>query len=463
MGRLRKPDPNIMTKEDYATFSKAYEAQESKSSIRAALDKNNAEAAAREAAYKPAPSPTPSPANNYNNTATKITPEMGLPMPGEKTAVTTETAKATLEPDPFFSAEGQKARLKNAISTPVQAVLSQFGLAPDIEADNSLVKWLANNPLVTAAPLAIAYAAVSATVGTLATKAAAAKFAALPYEQFAPALGIEMTTTAGQGWALTTTAASTIPAIAINTKTMAITATALTKIISPKTLLLLGTGAISIVGGALAYIGLIGTGYWAEAEQPEGVSIVVNTHIIDEAIRTGDWTLFHETIDAGDEIMKVSSFEKNVAGTPLMYPVEAKKKGEMTMLGYKALKQLGTDIEQSQLDGTDEATQWAEIDEREEEQKTLMHERALAEIDYFNAAALKNAQLIADIKTMADVSDNQRYLKTLERAMKIEEDSAERIRQAEMDYTIWMAEFWAEYRRIKAELSTPSALGFGLL
>lgn len=238
---------------------------------------------------------------------------------------------------------------------------------------------------------------------------------------------------------------------------------------SPRTLVLLGTGALSIIGASLAYVGLVGTGYWAEAETPEGPSIVVNKFVLPQAIESGDFTLFNEVIAAGDEIMEETEYEKKVKGTPLMYPVEAEKKGKMTVLGWEALKQVGEDAQNNILKlaekEADEKAEWERIDAREEAQKTLAHERAIQEIDYFNESAIKTANEIARIKAEASTESNKRYRKSLERNLKMQEEAAEKKRQADMDYQIWLSEFWLAYKKIVAEhtSSGSSALIFGLL
>jgi len=294
--------------------------------------------------------------------------------------------------------------------------------------------------------------------------------------------------------------------IATNTFTEKIIAQLASVKLSRTTLMTLAKGAIGLTAAGLAYVGLIGTGYWAEAEQPEGVTFTVSKFVLPDAIESGDFTLFNEIIAAGDDIMATTGYEEKVAGTPLAYPVEARKKGEMTRLGWEALKQVGADAQEEIVmnaaiesglnvynpetgvytdaegnkssigeapegallttDTANEEAKWAKIDAREEEQKTLAHQRAIFEIDYFNENAVKTAQTIADIKASGSAEENRDYLKSLEKQIKMNEEYAERIRQSDKEYQIWLGEYWLEYRRLKAEMaddSRPSNLNFGLI
>jgi len=351
--------------------------------------------------------------------------------------------------DPFFSIEGQKARIKNAFYTPVQALGSQFGLMPDIESDEALLKWLANNPLVTALGAAAAVevgaaiAASEVSVGTIST------------------VGLKGTGTI----------------VAANSATAKILGTALGTVLSKKALLFYGAWASSVAFGK-----------WGQGEAIEQFTFNRNKFYIPQAIETGDWSLVDASNEAAEEFRDPGIIKQIALWSPISGPLGAVMKLEALPRSQEILNkytedkkfQQGLDPETNEPRVDPETGQQAEPQseddfwaERRKEQVAMEKEIT----DYYNEERRKqllweeeqkDRDMREDAEFWAKQSAKERALmqKQREEEAKFWAEQARLRSQREAEDRIAMAKFWLEYREMVAKIednSRPSNLNFGLL
>lgn len=222
----------------------------------------------------------------------------------------------------------------------------------------------------------------------------------------------------------------------INLKSFQLSKGILSKVFSAKTM--------AILGGAA---GTMFLGVWGQAEAGEPLSIVMRD-VMQEAERTGDWTLYNEAAEARDEIVNLETWEKIVLWSPASPLIGITNKIKGAIKAAAVQNRLAKDLQIQQETGESEDDKWARI--REDEVKAEKDN-----IDYYNNERKKMVQW------EQEANKNQRNEDATFWRKERENQSA--LETADREAT---AKFWLEYRKEAQKLSDnnrPSNLNFGLL
>lgn len=197
-----------------------------------------------------------------------------------------------------------------------------------------------------------------------------------------------------------------------------------------------------------AWAGAVFLGKWGQAEAPEPLGITMNSMLIPNAQKTGDWSLVNEAQAARDEILDLNWWEKVALWSPISpaIGIPAKIKGAIT--AAKVQDKLIDDLKIQQETGESDDDKWARI---REEQSSQDKEA----INYYNQQRKLMVEWERDAEVNARNDDAAFWAE--QRAKQAELEAADRKA---------IADFWTAYRKQAAKLAadnSPSKLNFGLI
>lgn len=228
----------------------------------------------------------------------------------------------------------------------------------------------------------------------------------------------------------------------INAKSLGLLGKAFAKVLNPTTLKIFG-----VLGIVAAVMSPIFFGKWGQAEAPEPISFTMSK-IYEQALDSGNWTLYKEAAAARDEITNTTWIQDIVLDTPLAPIVGTSSKTKGIIEAGILLDKLAREAEELQLTGGT-----IEDSMRRSREEKLANEKAIT--DYYNEQRLITADALRESNREQDEESRKLWLKHKQDIIKLEREE----RETE-------AKFWLEYNKLKIKLqeeNRPSKLGFGLL
>lgn len=213
---------------------------------------------------------------------------------------------------------------------------------------------------------------------------------------------------------------------------------------------------------AFKYFGawVIGTSFslWGKAEAPEPFSFN-SKYIIQDALATGNWTIYEEAKAAEAEVMDYSWWQDILSWTGMGGLVTFPKKLKGIIEGSKARMAATDSIKHQQETGQSVADMWIQINA----------DKAAAEklsTDYFNAERIATEQEIITLRRNVAKESDARARKAIEENIKLWEEYAADASRREAADRKAQADFWLAYQKELLKIkndNSPSKLNFGLL
>lgn len=155
--------------------------------------------------------------------------------------------------------------------------------------------------------------------------------------------------------------------IAMNTKTIAQGTNVLSGSFSKKALAYFGAWATSVF-----------LGRWGHAEAPEALAIPLRDARV-QAIQTGDWSIFDESMEAAEELSNPSVWKQIALWSPVAALPGIADKIKGVAEGIELLRKMSDKDKERQLEGTTEEDKWAQ---RDAEQKEAEERRVQRDIEF---------------------------------------------------------------------------------
>ncbi len=224
-----------------------------------------------------------------------------------------------------------------------------------------------------------------------------------------------------------------------NPKTASLIGNIAKEVLSPRTLLTVGFTGLS------TYI----LGLWGGAEAPEPLNIP-GKMVVDQALATGDWTLFDELNKARDDIFSEGTEQSLLDAFPIFGDAikRIKQKWDANRAGAKVIQQWGENEKIRQQNGEDDRAYWERVKQQEKQD-------FIDNTNYYNEQRRQMVEWEREAEVAARNEDAEFWRREREKQRKAEEEDRKAI-----------ADFWLAYRKKVQELndaSRPSKLNFGLL
>ncbi len=210
-------------------------------------------------------------------------------------------------------------------------------------------------------------------------------------------------------------------------------------ILDPRTILTVGMAGLS------TYI----LGLWGGAEAPEPLNIPEKM-VVDQALATGDWTLFDELNKARDDIFSEGTEQSLLDAIPIFGDAikRIKQKWDANRAGAKVIQQWGENEKIRQQNGEDDRAYWERVKQQEKQD-------FIDNTNYYNEQRRQMIEWEREAEVAARNEDADFW-----------REQAEKTRKAEAEDRKAVADFWFAYRKKVQQLSDanrPSQLNFGLL
>ncbi len=252
-------------------------------------------------------------------------------------------------------------------------------------------------------------------------------------------------------------------AVQINAATKTLVASKFAKTAAPLSLVAAG-GAIMYAAGQTFF------GQWGQAEAPESPMILMNKFILQEAIRSGDWTLYNEGSEATRDLISLSVWEEALLKTPLSPIVGVPNKIEGVKIAMDLMDKFAKDMQLKQENGETDEKMWSRINQEKDDMAAARTASDIAAWEDF--ARRKEIEEDRDAAEDAAIRRNERTGRT-EEERRIMQETADFWIQYQKDLMkmqeeerIRQAQFWLDYKKLVAKMQAESGgsrLSFGLL